>query len=64
MGSDLGYCCLDDEGAAPDALAAVADDEAAAWRRGAAASISAEREAGSIWMEGTRRGGGPITNSG
>ena len=63
MGSDLGYCCLDDEGAAPDAaLAVVADD--AAWRRGAAASISAEREAGSIWMEGTRRGGGPITNSG
>ena len=60
MGSDLGYCCLD-EGAT---AALDADDNAVAWRRGAAASISAEREAGSIWIEGTRRGGGPITNSG
>ena len=63
MGSDLGYCCLDDEGAAAHATLAVVADDDAAWRRGAA-SISAEREAGSIWMEGTRRGGGPITNSG
>ena len=43
IGSDLGYGCL------------VPPEDAAAAAKGAS---SAESEAGSIWMEGTLRGGG------
>ena len=49
MGSDLGYCCF-----VPDV------DEVTV----AVEASSVESDAGSIWMEGTLRGGGAITNSG
>ena len=53
MGSDLGYCCF-----VPDA------DDAADAVTAANGASSVDREAGSIWMEGTLRGGAAITNSG
>ena len=56
IGSDLGYCCFVPDDDDVDDVTAVA-----AAAKGAS---SVEREAGSIWMEGTLRGGAAIENSG